>query len=246
MFRVLFLVLLPLLLGACSNQLHPGFITLPELTRAGDLQVAAHGTLHEAMVGGHAQLAYALSDQWGVLVTAGYGFEHHDLEGRRLNQRGAMEWAVMRMFGKAADQQNSRYYLQAGYTFSHSSMMNDYSPGLNFIQNQFYVQGSSRHYFGPDFSFAAGFRIAASGVHWVWGSSVYPGQPGYESARVREFVREINQQPVFLLLSPVMQLERQIQNCTLLFTLQPTQVMNQTYFLPPITPINLGIRWQIN
>lgn len=231
--------------SSCGSVLHPGGIMIADLSKAEELQISAQASLQETrfngMIGAQAQVAHAFNNRWGAQLTVGHSLSS---EQNNRDRRSMLDVAAIRMISLESDQSHSRYSLQIGYCFQHSSIFNAVSPGLNFIQDQLYVQANSHHLVMDDFVLSAGVRLAAS--NRKWGNNPPFAQDNANFSRVQNEIQYINFQPVFLIVTPVIQLEYPIQDFTLLATFQATQVLNQRYRLSPVTPFHFGLRWHLH
>lgn len=242
MGRRFYLLMLSVLLSSCANYLHTGLHTITQLEGEGDIQLAGHATLQDVKLGGHAQIAYAFNDAWGGLASVGYSAGRYGAITDPPDENRAVEIGMVRMFGQAKDPSPTRYYVQGGYVFTNSSILQEIRPGLRYSQHSLYVQASSRHQLHEYLAVVFALRGAGSNVRWV-GPNQIPTNTFFDQNRVEAARNYLNFQPIFWMVTPMIQAEISFGQWSLMGILQPTLVLNQRYLTLPSGPLNLGVRW---
>jgi hypothetical protein len=235
-----------LLLTACNSMLFPGLMSVPHLHEKGDVQLAANAAVFGGVAGNAAQVAYAFTDHWGVLATAGDLTSMNSYNNRKNDRISYYELGVMRMFGPDIDYPlSTTYSLQLGFGRARSSLLNRETPGLNFYQNHVYAQANSRHLLSDEISISFGFRLGASSLTWLGTAPIAFLTPGYGTSSVKRAIDIINYQPIYFMASPVFQAEYLFRRFAFGLTMHPSYIFNQAYPEMPTTPFNIGVRWNL-
>lgn len=238
MFRTLLIYTISLLLTSCGGLLYPGNITLPHLENAGDWQVLGNVSFSPAAIGGQAQIAHAINDDWGVQATAQI-LTTPEFNLTEFDRHYGFETGVIRMLKPLGEQHHgSTYMLQAGLGYSRSSLAFSFDPALQFGQTHLFTQAHSRTMVSPDLGFSFGLRLAASSRQWLQEPVKLPYSTNDHFA-----IDYLNHQQLFFFATPLLQGEYNRGPYVVTFTIQPTYVINQADLAPPTAPLTFGIRW---
>lgn len=232
MLKLVFPFFSLLLLSSCGGLLHPGLISTPHLNEKGDVQASLQVLAQDELLGSQGHLAYALSDGWGIM--GGYGLlsSKSTVVPSDRDFIGFYELSAIRMFGSTPSRIFNSTNVQLGFGQSLHSIINRTPLGLSFRQNQFFLQGNSRHELSNEVAMQFGLRISANSLN------------GLTQSGLREVVY-LQAQEVFAMATPIVQVESYVGPFTFTCTLQPSYVLNQRYVRLPANPLNLGVRWNL-
>lgn len=235
-----------LMLTACNSSVFPGLMSVPHLYKKGDVQLAANHAVFQTLSGQHAQLAYAITDDWGVLGSAGSFSSFSQQNGAKNDRLAYYELGVLRLLGPSVDNPlSTTYSLQLGVAHARSSLFNAKSPGLNFVQNYGYLQANSRHELYDEVAIGFGFRLGASTLSWQGTAPVAYITPGYNDPSMTRAIDQLNYQSVYFIASPIIQVEYLFWKFMLNISVHPSYIFNQAYPELPPTPLNIGLRWNL-
>ena len=222
-----------LLLSSCGSLMHPGIISMPHLKQKGDVQMAAQYMGQEqGDEGAFGHMAYAWSDEWGVVLAGGYMTNARRIEPNSRKTAGCYEVGIIRQLGAERANPFTTNSLQFGFGQNYGRMAFYNDPMWTYSQNQLYLQGNSRHNFTEDLAVSFGLRLGANAMFWA-----------AVSDNPSPIQRDL--QPFAMSATTMVQIERFYGPFSLSFIFQPTYRLSQREVMVPTNPFNLGVRWNL-